>query len=92
MQLQRRIKFCAGHFVFQGMNSTKQASLARLIGGGIDWSPAGLEHGNIGWNPTSSRFLRNCFDGINNTPNDRSGLPPHRYYQARSIDVDLGQL
>lgn len=42
MQLQTRIKFLAGHFVFQGMNSTKQTSLSKLIGGGIDWSPAGL--------------------------------------------------
>lgn len=39
MQLQTRIKFLAGHFVFQGMNSTKQTSLSKLIGGGIDWSP-----------------------------------------------------
>lgn len=92
MQLQKRIRFLAGHFVFQGMNSTKQASLNKLIGGGIDWSPAGLEHGNIGWNSTSIRFLRNCFDGVNNQPNNRSGLPPHRYYQANAINVNLQEL
>lgn len=92
MFLQKRIQFRAGHFVFQGMNSTKQGQLQKLIGGGIDWTAAGLQHGNIGWNSNSRRFLNNCFAGINNNPNNRSGLPPHRYYSTQAIDVDLTKL
>lgn len=36
-------------------------------------------HKDVGWNNASRLCLNNALRSIFNNPNNRSGLPPHRY-------------
>lgn len=84
MQLLKTSRYYAGHFVLRGMTSEKLTKLIKALDGKMDWTPQGLDHANIGWNAASRKFLQNCFDSINNRPDNRDGLPPHRYFQSKA--------